>query len=63
MAKVALTNIVWADQAFSPGPPTSSYTGLYAKNQTMIPLGGVVPDKIPAEVQDEWLSQGLVEEV
>jgi hypothetical protein len=63
MSNVALINIFWSDVAMSPGPPTSSYTGPYATNQTAILKGDVVPDKIPSDVVAQWIEQGLVTEV
>jgi hypothetical protein len=60
MAKIALRFIIYSDQAWNDGPPTSTYTGYYATNQTLIPVGGVVPHTVPPDVQDDWLNQGLV---
>ena len=59
---IALTNIMWSDQGMSSGPPTSSYTGAYATNQTHIPKGGIVPSSVPSNVVTQWVSWGLVQQ-
>jgi hypothetical protein len=57
---VALTNIVWSDQAES--PPGSGHAGPVMVKRTNILRGDLVPDSVPEDVQQQWLENGLIAE-